>query len=101
MRYPVLVLALLCFGSALHADVTLAPLFTDHAVLQRDKPVPIWGTASPGEKISVSFAGQTLPTTAAANKKRTEAVRATLTISVFMGILMGLTDMPTRTESSG
>ena len=45
------------------ADVTLAPLFTDHAVLQRDKLVPIWGKAGPGEKVTVTFAGQTLRTT--------------------------------------
>ncbi|MDF7822742.1 sialate O-acetylesterase [Pontiellaceae bacterium B12227] len=27
-------------------------------VLQRGKPVPVWGTAEPGEKITVAFAGQ-------------------------------------------
>ncbi len=45
-------------AAALRGDVTLAPLFTDGAVLQRGKPVPIWGRAEPGEKITVSFAGQ-------------------------------------------
>ena len=48
----------------LFATVSLAPLFADGAVLQRDKPVPVWGTADTGEKISVAFAGQTLSTTA-------------------------------------
>ena len=33
-------------------------LFGDRAVLQRDKPVPIWGTANPGEPITVRFRGQ-------------------------------------------
>ena len=42
----------------------LAPLFRDHAVLQRDKPVPVWGRASPGEHVSVSFAGQKVGATA-------------------------------------
>ena len=28
-------------------------------VLQRDKPISIWGWANPGEKVTVSFAGQT------------------------------------------
>jgi sialate O-acetylesterase len=42
----------------LRAEVTLAPLFTDRAVLQRDKPVPIWGRAAPGERVTVTFAGQ-------------------------------------------
>lgn len=27
-------------------------------VLQRDKPLPIWGWAEPGESVSVEFAGQ-------------------------------------------
>jgi sialate O-acetylesterase len=47
------------------ADVTLAPLFVDHAVLQRDKPVPVWGRAEAGEKIAVTFADQTARATAA------------------------------------
>lgn len=45
-------------ASVSRADVTLAPLFTDRAVLQSDKVVPIWGRAEPGEKITVTFAGQ-------------------------------------------
>jgi sialate O-acetylesterase len=49
------------------ADVTLAPLFTDHAVLQRDKPVPVWGRADAGEKIAVTFLAQTHRTTAGAD----------------------------------
>ncbi|MCP4190185.1 MAG: sialate O-acetylesterase [Planctomycetaceae bacterium] len=40
------------------ADVQLSNLFTDQMVLQRELPVPIFGTASPGEQVSVSFAGQ-------------------------------------------
>jgi hypothetical protein len=46
------------------ADVKLPALFTDHAVLQRDMPVPVWGTADPGEEIQVDIAGQTLTTKA-------------------------------------
>ena len=44
--------------------MALAPLFTDHAVLQRDKAVPIWGRADPGEKVTVAFAGQSVSTNA-------------------------------------
>ncbi len=40
------------------ADVRVHPLFTDHAVLQRGKPVPVWGWADPGEKVSVDFGPQ-------------------------------------------
>jgi sialate O-acetylesterase len=46
------------------ADVTLAPLFADHAVLQRDKPIPIWGRADAGEPVTVTFHGQTVNATA-------------------------------------
>ncbi|HWA86807.1 MAG TPA: sialate O-acetylesterase [Opitutus sp.] len=44
----------------MRADIRLAPLFTDHAVLQCNKPVPVWGRATPGEKIAAAFAGQTV-----------------------------------------
>lgn len=35
----------------------LSPLFSDHMVLQREQPVPVWGWASPGEEVIVGFAG--------------------------------------------
>ncbi len=46
------------------AKVMLAPPFTDHAVLQRNVPVPVWGRAAPGEKIAVHYRGQKLKTSA-------------------------------------
>ncbi|MFO7937793.1 MAG: sialate O-acetylesterase [Kiritimatiellia bacterium] len=42
------------------AKVALAPVFADNMVLQRGKPAAVWGTADAGEKVSVSFAGQTV-----------------------------------------
>ena len=36
-----------------------ADALNHHMVLQRDKAVPIWGTARPGEEVTVTFAGQT------------------------------------------
>jgi len=36
----------------------LAAAFSDHAVLQRDMPVRVWGWADAGEAITVEFAGQ-------------------------------------------
>lgn len=36
----------------------LASPFTDHMVLQRELPVPVWGTAPVGESVTVEFAGQ-------------------------------------------
>ncbi len=46
------------------AAVTPHPLFTDGAVLQRGQPVPIFGTADPGEAVEVEFAGQNVATKA-------------------------------------
>jgi sialate O-acetylesterase len=34
------------------ADFKIAGIFTDHMVLQQEKPVPIWGTAAPGEQVT-------------------------------------------------
>ena len=62
---PIRLCALLIVTTlAVFAAPNAAPLFTDHMVLQRDLPVPVWGTAEPGETITVSFADQTLTTTA-------------------------------------
>ena len=41
------------------AAVKFASPFADGMVLQRDAKVAVWGTADPGEKVAVSFAGQT------------------------------------------
>ena len=55
--------------AALHADVTMPNIFSSNMVLQREKDVPVWGWASPGEKVSVKFIGRTLETTADASGK--------------------------------
>lgn len=46
-------------AATLEARPLLHPLFSDHAVLQRDRPATIWGWAEPGTKVTVRFAGQT------------------------------------------
>lgn len=45
---------------AIEADAKplLHPLFADHAVLQRDVKLPVWGWAAPGARITLRFAGQ-------------------------------------------
>jgi hypothetical protein len=40
-----------------NAAVSVSPLFSSHTVLQRGKPVPVYGTASPGENVTVTFNG--------------------------------------------
>jgi len=46
------------------AEVKLPAVLGSHMVLQRDRPVPIWGTAEPGEKITVRFREQEKSATA-------------------------------------
>lgn len=58
--------AFLALAPAAHA-VTLPKIFGDHMVLQTGKTVPIWGAGKPGEKITVSFAGQLKQATAGAD----------------------------------
>jgi len=49
---------LLNVSISLSAEVILPKIIGHNMVLQRLKTVPIWGTASPGEKIAVSFGAQ-------------------------------------------
>jgi len=44
-------------AASAHAEVRLAHVFGDHMVLQRDKPVRVWGWATPGRTLSVELAG--------------------------------------------
>jgi sialate O-acetylesterase len=56
-------------ASQLHADVKLPAVFSDHMVIQRDVEAPVWGWAEKGGKITVSFAGSTVSTTAGEDGK--------------------------------
>ncbi len=64
MKLPTLLAATLVLATSGLAEVSPASLFQDHAVLQRDKPVPVWGTADAGESVTVTFGAQTLATVA-------------------------------------
>jgi len=59
---------LLFFVSA-RANVSLPDVLSDAMVLQRDRPLLIWGQADAGEGVTVRFAGQTKKTTAASDGK--------------------------------
>ncbi|WP_100615158.1 sialate O-acetylesterase [Confluentibacter citreus] len=50
--------------STCFADVKLPKLISDGVVLQRDAKIPVWGWASPGEKVTVSFQGKKYSTKA-------------------------------------
>lgn len=48
-------LLLLGAASAVAAQPHLGQLFSDHAVLQRGRPIAVWGDAAPGERLAVSL----------------------------------------------
>ena len=57
MKYALLILLglFLTVGNGLSAELKPASLFQDHMVLQRGKPVPVWGTADAGKPITVKI----------------------------------------------
>jgi sialate O-acetylesterase len=70
MKRPLLtgLVALAClatgFAPTARADVKLPSVIGSHMVLQRDKPIPIWGWADPGEQVSVQLGENTTKTKA-------------------------------------
>ena len=56
-------LALAC-SSLASADVTLPRILAEHMVVQRGRPVHVWGKASPDEAVTVAFRGETQATKA-------------------------------------
>jgi sialate O-acetylesterase len=53
-------LGLAAAAGAANAEIKLPHMLSDHAVLQREAPIHIWGMADPGEKITVTFHEQTM-----------------------------------------
>jgi sialate O-acetylesterase len=53
---------------AIGEGLCLSNVFQANMVLQRDKPLEIWGWAEPGEEVTVSFAGQQTKAQAAADR---------------------------------
>lgn len=63
-RLLALLLALAGVPMLARADVTLPDVLGSGMVLQRERPVPVWGRAEAGEAVTVRFAGQTKKTVA-------------------------------------
>lgn len=61
-RWMIMLVILTVAGAWNIAQATpkLSGIFTSDMVLQRDKAVPVWGWAEPGEVVTVAFAGQKL-----------------------------------------
>ncbi len=69
MKKFLLVLTLALASALRAANLECSGIFTDHMVLQREKPVAVWGWADAGETVTVEFNGQKKTTKAAANGK--------------------------------
>src|SRR6267143_4996562 len=91
MKTNLLIATTLVFfsGAVGRANVVLPDVISDAMVLQRDRPVPIWGHADAGEAVTVRFAAQLKKTTAGADGHwhvqldplHTNATGVTMTIS--------------------
>jgi len=66
-RLAMAVLAVAALASRGLADVTLPSLISDNMVIQRGMAAPIWGEASPGEKVIVRIGDQQRETKAGAD----------------------------------
>ncbi len=64
MRKPLLTAVLLLAAACTQAPVELPQIFSDNMVLQRDRPVPVWGTASPGAAVTLVWQGSRIHTRA-------------------------------------
>jgi len=63
-RHLCLISLLLLSTCLLHAEVSMPRVLASHMVLQRDLPVHLWGWANAGEKVTVSFRGESRETQA-------------------------------------
>ncbi|MEJ7645151.1 MAG: sialate O-acetylesterase [Chryseolinea sp.] len=61
-----LAISITCFG---YGAITLPKLISDNMIIQRNKPITIWGWANPSEKITVQFKNQSKKTTTDKNGK--------------------------------
>lgn len=59
--------AVLALSSTALADVRLPAIFSEHVVLQRDRPLPVWGWADVGELVNVSLGAQKAAATTGAD----------------------------------
>jgi sialate O-acetylesterase len=66
--------ASLCLTTSAFAGELLHPVFQDHAVLQRDQSVRVWGDADPGAEVVASVAGTEVKTHADVKDGRWEAL---------------------------
>lgn len=69
MKLSRLSLFFLLLPFTLQAELEVSSFFGDHMVLQRDQPLPVWGKATPGDKVTVSFRDSSVTTQSGENGK--------------------------------
>lgn len=98
-----ILLLILCSPFASNAQLQPARIFSDHMILQRDKPLHIWGRGIPGMQVSVSFAKNnastnieddstwsiTLPAQSAQTIAQVLYVRSVQKTFIFRDVLVG------------
>ena len=103
IRYFFQILVGILISASLHAQLQPAHIFNNNMVLQRNKPVKIWGWASPREQVKAEFAGQTKSTVttdkgdwvlyldpmAASSKPRELKILDSTSSVIFNNILVG------------
>ncbi|MGD0666663.1 MAG: sialate O-acetylesterase [Bryobacteraceae bacterium] len=57
LRFCALAILLACYPRTGTCEARLPGILSSHMVLQRDKPIHIWGWSDPGEKVTVEFHG--------------------------------------------
>ena len=60
----IVLLAIICVSSTANAEVRLPQLFQSGMIMQRGKPIPVWGWAEKGEQVAITFQKKTYTTTA-------------------------------------
>ena len=60
----IVLLAIICVSSTANAEVRLPQLFQSGMIMQRGKPIPVWGWAEKGEQVTITFQKKTYTTTA-------------------------------------
>ncbi|MEO1128876.1 MAG: sialate O-acetylesterase [Planctomycetota bacterium] len=55
MKLHTCLLATLLLCACARAELVVAPFFGNHMVLQRDRPILVWGSAAPGQSVTVSL----------------------------------------------
>lgn len=62
LRWPALVFLLTLAVPVVQGEVRLPRILSSHMVLQRDRPIHIWGWSEPNEKVSVALNGESQST---------------------------------------